>query len=97
MKKRTDITNTALITDGGTVSSIYLRCPHCGLIDYQYSAQGIKESLFQITRVGAVRKYECGKCRKHFRTIELCIPAGEDTLAYYEQHIATITKENAVP
>lgn len=83
--KRNDPTNTVLLTPENAVYRVYLRCPHCGQVDWQYSAQGIKDSHFPITRVGAVQKYECGRCRRQFHSIEFCVPENTDPLEFYEK------------
>ena len=84
---RHDITGSVLVdkTTGTATGHPYLRCPHCGLVDYRHSAQGIKKSHFPIWSVGAESKYECGNCRKHFRTIQLCVPTDMEPLALHEK------------
>jgi ribosomal protein S27AE len=88
MEKKTirhDRANSAIVKPTGETSGIYRRCPHCGMVDLQYSAQGASKSHHQITRVGALLRYECGKCRKQFHAIELCVPAATDPIAFYEE------------
>lgn len=80
-----DISAAPLVVPPGVIAKIYRQCPHCGSADRQYSAQSAKDSHFQITRVGAVLKYECGYCRKQFHTIELCVPADTDPIAFYQR------------
>lgn len=87
-----DMTAAALVTPSGIVAKIYRQCPHCGTADRQYSAQGAKDSHFQVTRVGAVLKYECGYCRKQFHAIELCVPADTDPIAFYTHINALLTE-----
>lgn len=76
--KREDICGTALLKPDGSFAKVFRRCPHCGMTDYEYSTQGIKKTHFQITRVGGKRKYECGKCRKPFTTLEILVPLNMD-------------------
>lgn len=78
------IIGSSCITDGKT-TSIYRRCPHCGMVDHHYSVQRANQAHHQITRVGALLKYECGKCRKQFRVFEVCVPADVDPMTFYEK------------
>lgn len=81
---RHDTAAAAFVDESGTTTGIRTKCPHCGMVDYQYSSQGLHHSHFDIWRVGALRRYQCGKCRKMFHTIELCVPHDIDALQYYE-------------
>ena len=89
---RNEPTGSALIGAGGSTTGIYRRCPHCGMVDLQYSAQGMKQAHHQITRVGALLKYECGKCRKNFLTFEVCVPTGTDPFEFFDR-INSLLKE----
>lgn len=81
---RHDTIGAALIAQDKPIN-LYRRCPHCGMVDHQYSAQGLKESHFQMTRVGPLLKYECGKCRKQFHAFEVCVPANTDPYEFYQK------------
>lgn len=88
MEKKTsrhDCTNSAIVAPTGVTTGIYRRCPHCSMVDLQHSVQGASRSHHQITRVGALLRYECGKCRKQFFTFEVCVPADIEPLKFYEQ------------
>lgn len=82
---RHDIFGSSYVNGEGQITNLYRRCPHCGLVDYHYSVQGLKNSHFPITCVGSLRKYECGKCRKQFHTFEVCIPANTDPMEFYDR------------
>lgn len=82
---RHDTIGASLVDAQGKPTNLYRRCPHCGMVDHQYSAQGLKDSHFQTTRVGSLLKYECGKCRKQFFTFEVCVPEGEDPYEFYNK------------
>ena len=73
----------AAICENGQLQGVYRRCPHCGMVDLQHSVQGASRAHHLISRVGAQLKYECGKCRKQFTVLEICVPAAEDPLAFY--------------
>lgn len=89
---RHNMTNSAIVGPSGKATGIYRRCPHCGLVDLQHSVQGANRSHHQITRVGALLRYECGKCRKQFFAVEVCVPADSKPLDFYE-HINTLLSE----
>lgn len=90
---RHDKFSSVIVNPAGEISGVYRRCPHCGMVDLQHSAQGLKRSHHQITRVGALLKYECGYCRKQFHTIELCVPADTDPIAFYQRINMLLTEE----
>lgn len=82
---RHDTIGASLVDRQGKPTNLYRKCPHCGMVDHNYSVQGLKNSHFQITRVGSLLKYECGKCRKQFHAFEVCVPANTDPYAFYQK------------
>ena len=96
---RHDIIGSVMVdaATGTAVGRPYLRCPHCGLVDYRRSAQGIKQSHFPIWGVGAESKYECGKCRKQFHTIQVCVPTNVDPLTFYEKINSILVADASTP
>lgn len=80
---RHDTIGASLENEQGKLINLYRKCPHCGMVDRNYSVQGLKNSHFQMTRVGSLLKYECGKCRKQFHAFEVCVPAGTDPYEFY--------------
>lgn len=85
LKKRNDLLGTVLLDENGAPQGIYTRCPYCGMVDMRYSSQGIKQSHFQAWKVKGVGKYECGKCRHTFFTLELQVPTDVEPMALYER------------
>jgi len=94
LKKRNDILATSLVDESGAVHGIYTRCPHCGMVDLRHMNQGIKQTHFQNWKVGGVGKYDCGKCRHTFHTIEIQVPVGVKPMELYEQINAMLQQEN---
>ena len=85
LKKRHDELATALVDDNGTVQGIYTRCPHCGTVDLRHMNQGIRYSHFLVWNSKGIKKYQCGKCRKHFYTIQLMVPTDMEPMEFYEK------------
>jgi len=93
MKFRKDTYGAVLVGDKGNIAKVYRKCPHCGLVDKGYSAQGIRESHFSIWTVGSLTKYECGKCRKHFFTVEFATDDQDKAILLYERVHDVLSKE----
>lgn len=74
----------------GKMTNIYTRCPHCGMVDYRYSAQGMNHAHHPITLVGALEKYECGGCRRQFHAIQICVPANTDPMEFYKRVVSLL-------
>lgn len=94
--KRNDICGTALLNPDGSFVQLLRRCPHCGMTDYEHSTQGMNKTHWQITRVGGKRRYECGKCRKPFTTLEIQVPLNMDIGELYDlvnNHISSKQKK----
>ena len=87
-----DSIGASLKNEQGKLINLYRKCPHCGMVDHNYSVQGLQNSHFQMTRVGSLLKYECGKCRRQFHAFEVCVPAGTDPYEFYLK-ISTLLKE----
>lgn len=90
---RNDITGSSLVNEEKIPQKLYRRCPHCGLIDKHYSSSGMNEVHHQIWAVGAVNRYECGRCRKSFDTFEIVPPEGVSVTDMYER-INHLLREN---
>jgi hypothetical protein len=94
--KREDICGTALLKPDGSFAKVFRRCPHCGMTDYEYSTQGMKKAHWQMLRVGGKRKYECGKCRQSFTTLEIQFPTNMDIGEVYfkvNEFLSDLNKE----
>lgn len=85
LQKRDDLFGTVLVNEKGMAERVLTRCPHCGMVDYRFSSQGLKSSHFANSRVGGVRKYQCGKCRNFFHTLEIQVPLDMDPMKLYEK------------
>ena len=85
IQTRHDICGASYIQENGAVCGVYRRCPHCGMVDHHYSAQGASKAHHQITRVGAILQYECGGCRKRFHAVEISIPANTTPQLFYDK------------
>ena len=71
------------------------RCPHCGMIDYRHSSQGIHNTHWPSCKVGGVTKYECGKCRKSFFSLEIQVPLDMEPMAVHKKINSMFTQEAA--
>ena len=93
LHKRHDSLGTVLIDETGSPQGLYTRCPHCDMVDLKHINQGIKQTHFRNWKVKGIGKYDCGKCRHTFYTLEIQIPDGMDPMALYEQ-INSLYKES---
>ena len=78
---RLDPTNAVIVlrADGKIIhNGIHQRCPHCG------AALLHNHNAVIISKVGAVEKWECCKCRKQYNTITLPVPADTTPEEIYE-------------
>lgn len=78
---RLDPTNAVIVStaDGKIIhNGVHQRCPHCG------AALLHNHNAFIIWKVGAVEKWECGKCRKQYNTITLPVPVDTTPEEIYE-------------
>lgn len=78
---RLDPTNAVIVTraDGKIIhNGVHQRCPHCG------AALLHNHNAFIICKVGAVEKWECGKCRKQYNTITIPVPVDTTPEEIYE-------------
>lgn len=78
---RLDPTNAVIVlrADGKIIhNGIHQRCPHCG------AALLHNHNAVIISKVGAVEKWECCKCRKQYNTITLPVPADTTPEEFYE-------------
>jgi len=82
---RKDLLGTALLDKEGKPIGIYTRCPSCGMTDLQHTNQGTKFSHFRNWHVGGISKYQCGKCRAYFKTLEIMVPDGMEPMELYDR------------
>lgn len=78
---RLDPTNAVIVTraDGKIIhNGVHQRCPHCG------AALLHNHNAFIICKVGAVEKWECGKCRNQYNTITIPVPVDTTPEEIYE-------------
>lgn len=84
LRKQNDPLGTSLVNEEGKVTKVLKRCPHCGMVDYRNSSQGIEQTHHNIWTVGGIRYYQCGKCRKYFYTLEVQVPLDTVPLELYK-------------
>lgn len=94
LHKRNDLLGTVLVDDQGEPKKILTRCPHCSMIDYRHSSQGAKNTHWQNWKVGGVREYQCGKCRKSFFTLEVQVPLDMEPMAMYKKINSVFAQED---
>lgn len=93
LRTQNNILGTSLVDAEGKVEKVLMHCPHCGMIDYRFSAQGIKETLWPSCKVGSITHYECGKCRKRFYSLEVQVPIDMTPQELYEKLNAAIRSD----
>lgn len=79
---RLDLTNAVIISEADETiakNGIHPRCPHCGK-DLLHNHDTVI-----ISRVGAVVKWECCKCRKQYYRLEVTVPANIAPEKFYER------------
>lgn len=81
---RNDRFGTVLLDEEGAPKKLLTRCPHCGMIDYQFMNQGSRNSHFCNWKVGGVSHYQCGKCRGYFDALTIQVPEGMTAMQLYE-------------
>jgi len=95
LRKQNDLLGTSLVNEAGEPQKVLTRCPHCGMIDYRHSSQGIHNTHWPSCKVGGVTKYECGKCRKSFFSLEIQVPLDMEPMAVYKKINSMFTQEAA--
>lgn len=87
---RLDPTNAVIVSkaDGKIIhNGVHHRCPNCG------AALLHNRNTFLCTTVGSHRKWECGRCRKLYHTLELPVPVGTTPEEFYEKLQAALFTE----
>lgn len=82
---RNDRFGTVLLDEEGAPEKLLTRCPHCGMIDYQFMNQSGRSSHYCNSKVGGVSHYQCGKCRGYFATLTIQVPEGMTAMELYER------------
>ena len=79
-----DQLGTSLVNADGKITGVRMHCPHCGMIDYKNVNQSSAHAHWEIWRVGGVRYYQCGKCRKYFYSLEVQVPLDIEPMELYK-------------
>lgn len=75
-KSKTELPVGTVYYENGRPAKVYTRCPHCGMTDLRFMNQSHRNAHFRSWQVGGKSKYQCGKCRHEFYTLEFTIPVG---------------------
>lgn len=91
-KIRLDPTNAVIVSEeSGKIihNGIHQRCPWCG------TALLHNRHTYPILNVGAVGRWECGKCRKQYCVLTIPVPPTESPEEFYEEIRKRLFEENS--